>query len=231
MAMESYRLPDGEEVVFDEWLHWPVYSTIEFAQASGVNLRAFTYVEGSRVPSTGLPARMADQKDTNQVAKSRMNWDETFRVFSMTYEVFGLSAQLIGDGELGPLLVTPIPGFSAVNLARLQRDLMVELIVGADIEKPQVRAPFAYFHQGVGPWVFGSNDSVATDPAIHAGTSHGTGGQPRWCSQRRYPFPIKIGNDRVMYLKVFSAFGNVAGLSQDTRMRWYLDGVKRRPLG
>lgn len=226
MAMEKVRLPNGEEVVFDEWLHYPIFSTCEFDNAASINLRLFTYVAGQRVPSVGLAVRQSTEADTNQTAKGRMNWDESFRVFSMTYEVFALS-----DAEItlspNTLIAGESPVITALNLRRLQRDIMVELIIGADIEKPQVRAPFSYFHQGPGAWAFGSGDGPdALSPA-----SYGTGGQPRWAAQRRYPFPVKIGTDNVMYLKIFSARSTVAGLSQDIRMRWYLDGVKRRPLG
>jgi len=226
MAMESYRLPNGEEIVFDEWLHYPIFSTVEWASASGVNLRAFTYVEGQRVPSIGLAARLSRSADTNQTAKGRMNWDESFRVFSMTYELFGLTDDEI-TASPSNFLVAESPMYSSLNLRRLQRDLLVELVVGADIEKAQVRAPFSYFHQGLGPWSWGSGDT----PAANVAVSHGTGGTPRWASQRRFPWPVRIGNDRVMYLKVFGAEGAVEGLTQNTRQRWYLDGVKRRPLG
>lgn len=226
MAMEKYRLPNGDEIVFDEWLHYPIFSTIEFDNAASINLRAFTYVAGQRVPSVGLTPRIADDSDTNQTAQARMNWDESFRVFSMTYEVFALSNAII-DTSPNQTIGGEAPVITALNLRRLQRDLMIELIVGADIEKPQVRAPFSYFHQGIGCWAYGSGDA----PDALSPFSYGTGGWPRWAAQRRYPFPVKIGTDNVMYLKIFSATSTVLGLSQDIRMRWYLDGVKRRPLG
>lgn len=226
MAMESVRLPNGDEVVFDEWLHFPQYSTVEWASTAAVNLRAFTYVAGQRVPSTGLTTRIADESDTNQVAKGRMNWDESYRVFSMTYEIFALTD---GSISLSPnvIITGEEPVFTSTNLRRLQRDLVIELIIGADIEKPQVRAPFSYFHQGLGAWAYGSGDK----PDVLSAVNYGTGGLPKWSSQRRYPFPVKIGSDNVMYLKIFSALSTISGLSQSVRMRWYLDGVKRRPLG
>lgn len=225
MAVERFRLPNGDVVVFDEWLHWPIYSVIEWAQASNINLRAFSYVRGARVPATGVAARNATTTDTNQVAKSRMNWDESYRLFSITYEPFGLSNETLSNSP--SLLVAQAPQLSAANLRRLQRDLMVEFFVGADIEKPQVKAPFSYFHQGIGPVVYTNGDS----PGAGIAFSHGTGGLVRWQSQRRFNFPVKIGGDRVMYLKVHNPAGAVAGLTQDVRIRWYLDGVRRRPLG
>ena len=52
MAVDSVRLPNGDVVVFDEWLHWPLFSTVEFASADGVRLRAYTYKVGQNVPRT-----------------------------------------------------------------------------------------------------------------------------------------------------------------------------------
>jgi hypothetical protein len=225
MAVERFRLPNGDVVVFDEWLHWPVYSVIEWAATSGINLRAFSYVRGQRVPTLGVAARNATTTDTNQVAKARMNWDESYRLFSITYEPFGLTNETLANSP--SILVAQAPQYAASNLRRLQRDVVVEFFVGADIEKPQVRAPFSYYHQGIGPVVYTSGDS----PAAGIAFSHGTGGYVSWSSQRRFSFPVKIGGDRVMYLKTSSAFGPVAGLSQDTQLRWYMDGVRRRPLG
>lgn len=228
MAMESVRLPNGEEVVFDEWLHYPNFSTLEFASTAAVNLRIFTYTVGDRVPSTGLTTRTANEADTNQVAKGRMNWDEGFRVFSMTYEVFALTDASI---TLSPntIIAGEYPVVTALNMRRMQRDLMVQLNIGADIDKPQVRAPFSYFHQGIGAWAYGSGDK----PDVLSAVSYGTGGIPKWASQRRYPFPVKIGSDNVMYVKVYAGAetSTVSGLTQSIRQRWYLDGVKRRPLG
>lgn len=225
MAVERIRLPNGDTVVIDEWLHWPVFSTIEWAATAGVNLRAFSYVRGQRIPSMGVAARNATTTDTNQVAKARMNWDESYRLFSMTYETFGLTDETLPNSP--SLLVAQAPQFTAANLRRLQRDLMIEFFVGADIEKPQVRAPFSYYHQGIGPVVYTNGDA----PAVGVAFSHGTGGDVSWKSQRRFNFPIKIGGDRVMYLKVTSSPGAIAGLTQDVQQRWYLDGVRRRPLG
>ena len=225
MAVERFRLPNGDVVVFDEWLHWPIFSVIEWAAASDPTLRAFSYVRGARVPSVGLARRNAGKTDTNQVAKNRMNWDESYGVFSLTYEAFGLSD---GDIPASPsIMVSESPGLAAINLRRLQRDLMVEFFVGAGIEKPQIRSPFSYVQQGVGPVTYTSGDA----PAAGIAFTHGTGGDVTWSSQRRFAFPIKIGGDRVMYLKTSSPVGAITGLTQNVRLRWYLDGVRRRPLG
>lgn len=226
MAIEQVQLPDGSTVVIDEWLHYPVFSTVEWSAASGVRLRMFTYIVPNQVPSTGLAKRNSAISDTNQTVKGRMNWDEGFRVFSQTYEVFALSNATTVDSS--PVqLVAQAPILSALNLRRLQRDLVISLVVGADIEKPQARNPFSYFHQGIGPVMYTSGDTVGANIAF----SGGTGGFVRPTAQRRYKLPIKISPDMPMYVQVESAFGAISGLSQDCRLRWYLDGTKRRPLG
>lgn len=225
MAVEKVRFPNGEEVIFDEWLHWPVYSTLEFASLSNFRLRLFTYVQGQTVPHTGtLTARNAGPHDTNQVAKSRMNWDESYRVFSWTYEPFALSNQTIA--ACITVLVAPAPVISGLNLRRLQDEILAELRVGADIDKPQARCPLSYIHQGVGPVDYPCGDQ----PSVGIAFSAGTGGDVAWASQRRFAFPIKIGEDTPMQVILSTPRGNIT-CNQDVRMRWYLDGVKRRPLG
>lgn len=225
MAIERFRLPDGQEVVFDEWLQWPVYSVVEWAAASRPDLRAFGYVRGGSVPTVGLPRRTATPTDTNQLTSSRMNWDESYRLFSVTYEAWGLTDATIDSSP--PLLVAAAPGLSAINHNRLRRDLMAEVLIGADIEKPEFRAPFSYIHQGPGPVVYTVGDSPGPGIAF----TNGTGGDVSWQRQRRFALPVKIGGDRVMKLRQWSPTGPVQGLNQDIRIRWYLDGVRRRPLG
>jgi|AACY02.7.fsa_nt_gi hypothetical protein len=226
MSMDQVRLPNGEVVTFDEWLHWPLFSTIEFASTAGVRLRAFTYVVGANVPRQGLAARSATPADTNLQAAGRANWDELFRLFSMTYEVFALTDSSITSAS-PDILVAQAPALSALNLRRLQRDLVAELQVGADVEKPQVKAPFSYYHQGPGPVAYTSGDTIATGVAF----SGGTGGDVSWAAQRKFAFPIGIGSDRVISLLTYSDTGPVADLDQNVRLRWYLDGIRRRPLG
>src|SRR5574341_624199 len=93
MAIQQIRLPNGAEFNIEEWLHWPVYSTIEGAAGSNVNLFAFGYVVGNRVPQAGVIStgpRDATESDTNQVVRARVNHDEAYIIFSQTYEHFAI---------------------------------------------------------------------------------------------------------------------------------------------
>ncbi len=227
MAIKKVHLPDGSEVVIDEWLHWPQFSVVEFAAASTINIRAFTYVQGQRVPQVGaVPggARTATSTDTNQVARTRMNHDEAYLAYSITYEHFALSD---ATATASPsIILAPTPLLLSQNLRRLQRDIVVELVVGAGIDKPQFRAPMSWIGQGPGAPAYGSGDTVAAGFQI----SYGTAGDPAPKDQRKWNLPIFIQSDRVMYLQMTSFPGAIADLSQAVRIRWYLDGLKRRPV-
>lgn len=227
MAIKKVRLPDGTDVVIDEWLHYAIFSTIEFAAAAQVNLKAFTYVQGQTVPQIGLAARNATESDTNQVAKTRMNHDEAYLCYAITYEPFALADASYVEGDPAVTHVTAqAPMLGSQNLRRLQRDLVISLVVGANIKKPQVRNPFSWLGQSIGSPGFMSGDAVAANTQL----SYGTGGKISATNQRRFNLPVYIASDRVFYLEVRSFPGAIAGLSQSVRLRFYLDGLKRRPV-
>lgn len=229
MAMQKVRLPDGSDVVFDEWLHYSIYSVVEFAAASNINLTAFTYVVGQRVAQTaGVPGgpRNATNADTNQVIRGKINHDESYLAYSLTYEHFALSDAFL-DPPTDSILGAPPPVLLSQNLRRLQRDVVVELLVGAGISKPQFRSPMSWVGQSPGAPAYTSGDG------IQAGTqfSYGTAGEVSAKTQRRWRLPIFIGQDRTFSLRLRSYPGEITDLTQAGRLRWYLDGLKRRPVG
>jgi hypothetical protein len=232
MAINKVQLPDGTEVVIDEWLHYPLFSTIQIGSSGGVgdstNLRAFSYVQGMRVPSTTNvtgSTRLADARDTNMVKRGGLNYDEAFILYAVTYEAFALTASVTGvpDAEV---LNAPAPVLTAENLKRLQRDLLIEIIVGAQQQKPQLRSPFSFIGQSAGTKSYASTGLVGTD----VGFSQGTGGGIDARNQRRLELPIYIESQQVSFMKVSSPIGTIVGLDQQVRLRWYWDGLKRRPV-
>ena len=74
--------------------------------------------------------------------------------------------------------------------------------------------------------------ATASSQALTATTafSYGTGGKMSASNQRRFQLPIYIASDRVFYLEARSFPGAISDLSQDVRMRFHLDGLKRRPV-
>ena len=249
MAIEKITLPNGEVYTLNEWIHWPQYSSFEAEGAVGaaldplglgngvsVNIDLFTYQVSQQVPRAGAIApRPARTTDTNQVVGSRMNYDEAFLCYSATYEIFALEteSQPEGRGTMMPTVPNAFqsqgPAFIGTNLRRLQRDCLFELRVGAGISKPQLRAPLSYFGQGVGATAYGPGDALSAPPdSIHM--DYGTAGCVSPNNQRRYVLPVYIHSDRVMRGKFWSPDGPIVGVNQSYRMRWYLDGMKKRPV-
>ena len=249
MAIKTIKLPTGEEIAVDEWLHWPIFSTLlgqgnvnNTGNGASIQLNAFTYTVSGRIPVAGNPPGgpfIARTTDTNLVVKSKINHDEAIVVFSMIYEPFALSHDKpFGDPE-APNVMATAPVLSATNLRRLQMDAMLALQVGAGISKPQIQGPFTYFSQGAGAVGYGSGDSLAVNFVPDGGGasvtnlafSYGTAGYISPRNQRRFQLPVYIHSDRVIKAKFWTPRGEVIGLDQSWRIRFMLDGLKRRPIG
>lgn len=237
MAINQIKLPNGDVFSIDEWLHWPLFSTIEGAAGASVNLRAFSYIIGQNVPQAGAistGSRQATIADTNQVVRSKINHDEAFILYSMTYEHFALEGSANQDSffqnaPLNNAAVAPI--LRGTNLRLMGRDMIVELYVGAGITKPAARCPMSYINQGVGAVAWGSGDALAINNggATALNLNYGTGGPVMPANQRRYTMQVYIQADRTMQLKVSTPAGALA-VDQDWRLRFYLDGLKRRAV-
>lgn len=238
MAIQRVRLPNGQSYNLEEWLHWPNFSVVEGAAGVNVNLRAFSYVVGQNVPQAGAistGARAATDADTNQVARSRINHDEAFIVFSITNEFWAIEGSTNQDSTyaVAPLdNAATAPVLSGTNLRRIQQQMMQELFIGANISKPMASAPFEYYGQGIGAVAYGSGDAlaIANGGATALNLNYGTAGNinPK-LNQRRFILPIFIHSDRVMYAKLHTPAGALT-VDQDWRLKVILDGMKRRPV-
>lgn len=237
MAIQKIRLPNGQSFNLEEWLHWPSFSVVECAAGSNVNLRAFSYVVGDRIPQAGAVAggaRAATESDTNWVTKSRANHDEAIVVFAITNEFFALEADAPApiDGT-ATQTAGPSPIFTGTNLRWLQLLMMQEFFVGANISKPMASAPLEYYGQGCGAVAYGSGDAltVAGPGITTVNLDYGTAGNINpVLNQRRWAMPVMVASDRVMYVKVTTPGGALANVTQDFRLKITLDGVKRRPV-
>lgn len=226
-SLNSIRLPDGSQLNLAEWLHWPLYSTVEAASGDSIRLDAFSYVEGQIVPHTQtLAARQSTRSDTNMVRPRKMNQDEALVVFAITYEIFGLTTMTQDESPGIPIAFEPLVGSQA--LRELQLFTQVELNVGANIKKPQVGVPFAYIGQGIGQYMAVSGDFDDIDV--------GTGGHPTPKNQRQLNLPVYIGgfgesarpgNSMAFFLR-WRSVGPVTA-AQNVRVRWWLDGLRKRP--
>jgi len=225
MAIRNLRLNNGETIELDEWLSWPLFSTVEFAKASRVKLPSFSYTVGQPVPRAGLAKRLADPSDTNMVIAKKINHDEAFVAFSITYEAFGLDDDLV---DIGPATLAVAPLISANTLKRMQAFMTLSFKVGTRQSKPQAAAPLAWFAQGAGPVIAASSGTVGG--GVNTSLSVGTAGCPSPRNQRRFPMPIFVQSDRKISVDVETPRGPIPRLGQDVRLRLYLDGIKRRPV-
>jgi hypothetical protein len=233
VGMQPVDVPD--EVVIDEWNHWPMYSTCEIGlTAAGVadslasGLQLFTYVPGQRVPATqSVTSRQSNDNDTNRMARKKMNYDESFIFYSQTYEVFALTdlGFASSGAAVGPLK-SPAPIVNPLNLRRLDRDMISELFVGAGMTKPQARSPWSYVRQSVGSPAWTSGDQIQAFTSF----SYGTGGDIKPQNQRKLELPIYIEPQQVFYLKLSAPIGAILGLTQFLRIRVWFDGMKRRAI-
>jgi hypothetical protein len=236
MAIQKIRLPNGQSFNLEEWLHWASFSVVEGAAGANVNLRAFSYVVGDRVPQAGaVPggSRSATESDTNWVTKSRVNHDEAVVVFAITNEVFAIEGSNAPIDSQNSQVAATAPIFTGTNLRWLQLLLMEEFFVGANISKPMASAPFEYYGQGIGAVAYSSGDSL--DISIGGPTSlnlnYGTAGEINPIrNQRRWAMPVMVHSDRVMYVKFTTPGGSLTEVDQAWRIRVYLDGIKRRPV-
>jgi hypothetical protein len=249
MAIKTIKLPTGEEIQVDEWLHWPIYSTLigqgnvnGTGNGAAIDLWAFSYTVSGRIPVAGQPPGgpfIARTTDTNLVVKSKINHDEAIVVFSMIYEPFALNHDAPFGDPQAPNVMATAPILTATNMRRLQMDAINALLVGANINKPQINGPFSYFSQGAGAVGFGSGDSLAVNFVPDGGGasvtnmafSYGTAGYISPRNQRRFQLPVYVHSDRVIKSHFYTPRGMVTGLDQSWRIRFMLDGLKRRPIG
>lgn len=239
--IRTIRIGD-QDFALDEWSHWPLYTTVEAALSTAAapvipNLRGFSYTVGQNVPSQGLAKRTADISDTNQAVRARINRDEAYICFAMTYEVFALENTATRDNN-SPFPVPPLndesaaPMLTGTNLRQMQQSLMLELFLGANITKPMASAPLSWYGQSVGTYVAGPGDAVAIANAFGAvaiNLNYGTAGELSASNQRSWQLPVEINSDTPMYSKLSCPSGSFL-CDQDWRMRQYMDGIKRRPV-
>lgn len=238
-SLNRILMADGSEFSLAEWLHQPVYTTIEFAATANVKLTAYSYRRGQTVASSGLSRRNATDMDTNLVRQKAMNQDEALLCFGITCEFFALG-DITFEADPGPPAVTatvaPAPALSGTDLRRLQRDAMLEFFVGAGIKKPQFDAPLGYFGSSMGITAAASGDAVAVSPL---NLDHGTAGRATAANQHQLSMPLYVGgfgdnampgNAMTFYAKFYNAFGGAfTGLRQAVRIRIVADGLKKRP--
>jgi hypothetical protein len=194
-----------------------------------VNLYCFNYTPGQNVSQSGLAARTATEQDTNVTKRKAMNQDEALIVMAITYEGFALDTENDNSGNV----VAPQPMLSGTDLRRLQFEGVFELYVGLQ-KKPQYGIPLAWLAQSIGAKTFASPTATTT-----VRVDHGTAGDLSAENQELLVLPIYIGgfgqharpgNSMFFQGRFYNAYGGAfTRLRQDVRLRFWLDGLKKRP--
>lgn len=225
--VKNVRLPGGQLVCIGMYQQQPLFSTIEWAATARPDLRAFTYSQGQRVPSTGLTARTATELDTNKEPRARTG-GRLFLCYGLTYELFADAGGSNPSDFADPGTTTPAdyqataPAVSGNNHRKLQRRLLLEAIIGTSQDRPEIRIPLSRVGQGIGPVAFASGGSLATT-ALDFGTS----GPPTPRSQRMWAAPLTIRGDKVFQVRVRDlGHSGLDAVTQDIRMRLYADGLR-----
>ena len=248
--LKDVILPDGTRTAIDEWLHDPRYSTGEIGPRDNLDLRLFSYVRGQQVPRTAsIPARLATDADTNMVQSNQMGYDEAFVVYAMTFEAFSLVNAVEPDDPLPPRDYPYLPasfGNDAIpgplmdlsTLRAAQRNIVVELLVGASQRKPRIRETFGRIGQSIGTHTIASIAGTNNGAPNRHLRPPATAGEVEVWNQRRYEEPIFIREQEIARVRLYAPDGSVAaGMDINTanrlvpfRLRMYLDGLRRRPV-
>lgn len=233
----TIRLPDGREVVLEDWTDKPLYSTLDvLAGATTQEMLLFQYTGGDSVPAYApVPVTApltATDKDTNMATAGGLASSEEFMVYSIRPEVFQLRVQdaahpdfanpaAPADGEPNP---TP------VFLGILHMQLLLVLKIS---EKDYAQAGLGYFNFGGGVYGFAGNTATR---------STGQKGEPGNEAVRTYAIPQHIGGQEKFSVMLQNPPGdalliNVGDGSDEydsdtarfARIRVHLDGLRKRP--
>lgn len=231
------RDPSGNVYSPGDWTGAePLWTTIEIGEGSQQILRGFSYgVGGAAVPGSIGP-RKANDADTNlQGEGGRLPENEELIIFNIAVDVFAIGP---GGGAVADSIPqSDPPEVSALNMMRLQRDVIVELRV-ASVNKVYIQAPVSYFPaaQGVRQYNSGArtNLSGGTDGYVSASNgSHNAHEMRELASPQRiqggesFSLDFTCGPGEIVGLNVDSTDGNTPGR---LRLRSFLDGYRRRPV-
>lgn len=233
------RLPDGSEVAFVDWGDLPLFSTAYLLEGfTDADVNFFTYLVGETVSATENCANVptANENDTNVATAAAMAGTEEMLIYSIKPEYFGGVAGGEGNDDLSDIDWIPgqlSPTLNVATMASLHRQLLVRLEVS---EKIYVEAGLGYFNTGFGP--FGP---VVGAPANNELRSYATAGLPSQEAVRSFAMPTYIGGTEKyrLFLSQFEDACNFAVTEGVTptyaagglvRIRWYLEGLYKRPV-
>lgn len=235
------QLPNGQMMTLGDWSDVPRYSSGDFLSGfTDTSVELFQYASGDPVVSTDnvTTPREATNVDTNIERQGGVASSEEVLVYAIKIEVFQLltNNEDAGDANLwtdANEVGGAMPGVSA--LTTLHRRLVVTLKIS---QKPYAQAGFGYFCQGFGPHV---GSTIAGALAGGVVRSFANNGSPGAYAVRPFAVPAHIAGTETFSLAFdnptgepvdfFNDNGSVASPLFGIRVRPYIDGLYRRPVG
>jgi len=233
----TIRLPDGREVVLEDWTDKPLYSTLDvLAGATSQEMLLFQYTGGDSVPAYApVPVTApltATDKDTNMATAGGLASSEEFMVYSIRPEVFQLSVEDETHPDFSvpaaPTNGEPTPTPTFLSIMHMQ--LLLVLTIS---EKEYAQAGLGYFNFGGGVYGFAGNTSVRAT---------GQKGEPGNEAVRTYAIPQHIGGQEKFKVALQNPPGDALLINlgdgsteygddakRFARVRVYLDGLRKRP--
>ncbi len=242
-------LPDGRIYRPDDWTAAePLYSRIEITSGAYQTLTAFSYGIAQAVPgsgSSGVSPRNAKITDTNiQGEGGRLPDNEEILIYAMEIEAYVVALDSDTSAYTGTdaFPVPDLPDVSALDMIRMQRDLVVKARFVTTQE--QTSMPLSWYPGSTGRvfWNGGAR-TQASDNA--SGTVIGNNGMPNSGDRRLFAVPFYVSNGETMGVDFIAPTGTVGGPTTGTgadaplsvsrangRIALYttFDGFRRRPV-
>lgn len=238
-TITQFRLPDGEVVRLVDWVDKPVYSTLELLTGfSDQRIDAFTYNQGEPVPATGNATvrRTSTLVDTNVDVGGAAASTEELLVYAIKPEFCELQNSPDTPTDMSTAAIRsrgqPMPRGNI--LQTLNCALVLRFIIS---QKVYAEAGLGYFNTGFGPMV---NSMLVPVTAAAAGQSYATAGLPSQEAVRTFAVPHHVGGTEKYRLELQNPSGQTINLRTEAatpgdvtglvyRIRFYLDGMRKRP--
>lgn len=227
--IDKVRLPNGNVVIPGEWtMAVPLYSTVELATGPFPNVVAFSYGQGGTVPGSVGP-RQSTIIDTNlqgEGGKLPENEQITIRAIGVEVTKLGPAASTARFPDCDP------PGVPLPDMLRLQRDVVMQLIIAG--VKQYTNSPLSYWPAGTGVDYTISGGRSQVSGAGGNGEVPANNGFPSTESMRELASPLQIAGGEAFGMQFVAGPGQVINLNlaanSRMRLRVYLEGERRRPV-
>jgi len=228
-------LPDGRKVRPEDWTTTPLYTTVEISSAANLqDLQGFSYGLAGAVPGSVGP-RQAILRDTNfDGAGSTLPDNQELNLFAIRVEIFAAPASVAawnGGNEIGN--PNP-PQVSLRQMLRLQRDVILKLIIAE--QKNKYQHPLGFFPGSMG--VHGVAGAIVNNQSNTPATIAFNGGTSAR-NERKIGTPFQVKGGQAFTIALSFPLGTVVNLADGMgddlvngryRARIYADGYRMRPV-